>query len=127
MMRGDDVLQANRLFSAKTGLGRGRLVLAIKALLFFMIAKSYPLLWNNRIDGARQWFQIWDQWDFGYYQKIAEFGYSRNDGSIAFYPLFSWLMALVTYISRSYLAAGLIISGIASIIAVIVFAKTCPA
>jgi hypothetical protein len=98
-------------------------VLAIKALLFFMIAKSYPLLWNSRIDGARQWFQIWDQWDFGYYQKIAEFGYSRNDGSIAFYPLFPWLMALVTYISRSYLAAGLIISGIASIVAAIVLRR----
>ena len=98
-------------------------VLAIKGLLFFVGARSYPMLWNTRMDGARQWFQIWDQWDFGYYQKIAEFGYSRNDGSTAFYPLFPWLMGLVTYISKSYLAAGLIISGIASIIAAILLRR----
>ena len=98
-------------------------VLAIKALLFFVGAKSYPMLWDSRIDGVQHWFQIWDQWDFGYYQKIAEFGYSRNDGSIAFYPLFSWLIALVTYTCRSYLAASLIISGVASIVAAILLRR----
>ena len=75
------------------------------------------------MNGARQWFQIWDQWDFGYYQKIAEFGYSGDDGSIAFYPLFPWLMGLGTYISKSYLAAGLIISAIASIVAAILLRR----
>jgi hypothetical protein len=98
-------------------------VLAIKALLFFVVAKSYPMLWNSPMDGPRQWFQIWDQWDFGYYQKIAEFGYSPSDGSIAFYPLFPWLMGLVNYISKSYLAAGLIISGIALIVAAILLRR----
>jgi hypothetical protein len=94
-------------------------VLAIEILLFFVGAKSYPILWDKPLDGARRWFGIWDQWDFGYYQKIAEFGYSQADGSLAFYPLFPWLMGLVTSVTRSYLAAGLIISGIASIIAAI--------
>jgi hypothetical protein len=98
-------------------------VLAVKGLLFFVCARSYPMLWDTRMDGIGQWFQIWDQWDFGYYQKIAEFGYSRNDGSIAFYPLFPWLMGLLTYISKSYLASGLIISGIASIVAVILLRR----
>jgi hypothetical protein len=39
------------------------------------------------------------------------------------YPLFPWLMGLVTLISRSYLAAGLIISGIASIVAAILLRR----
>lgn len=98
-------------------------VLAIKGLLFFISARSYPMLWNIRMDGAWQWVQIWDQWDFGYYQKIAEFGYSRNDGSTLFYPLFPWLMGLVTYMIKSYLVAGLIISGIASIVAAVLLRR----
>jgi len=98
-------------------------VLAIKGLLFFVGARSYPMIWNTRMDGARKWLQIWDQWDFGYYQKIAEFGYSWNDGSLAFYPLFPWLMGFVTDLTKSYLAAGLIISGIASIAAAILLRR----
>lgn len=98
-------------------------VLAIKLLLFYFGAKSYAVLWDKYLASPHQWLQIWDQWDFGYYQKIAESGYSRNDGSIAFYPLFPWLMRLVSYIGKSYLAAGLIISGIASIIAAILLRR----
>jgi hypothetical protein len=98
-------------------------VMAIKLILFYFGAMSYAVLWDKYVTSPHQWFEIWDQWDFGYYQKIAEFGYSRNDGSTAFYPLFPWLMGLVTYISKSYLAAGLIISGIASIIAAILLRR----
>src|SRR6266487_7097363 len=61
--------------------------------------------------------------DFGYYQKIAEFGYSGADGSIAFYPLFPWLVRLVACVSRSYLAAGFIVSGIASAVAAILLRR----
>ncbi len=69
-------------------------VMAIKLLLFLIGVTSYPMLWNRYPPSPRNWLQIWDQWDFGYYQKIAELGYSRDDGSIAFYPLFPWLIRL---------------------------------
>ena len=98
-------------------------VLAIKILLFYFGATSYAVLWDHYITSPHQWFEIWDQWDFGYYQKIAEFGYSGTDGSIAFYPLFPWLIRLVAYFSISYLAAGLIVSGIASVIAAILLRR----
>jgi hypothetical protein len=98
-------------------------VMAIKALLFFVGAKSYEVLWDNYITSPYQWFEIWDQWDFGYYQKIAEFGYSSADGSIAFYPLFPWLVRLVACVSRNYLAAGFIVSGIASVVAAILLRR----
>src|SRR6187200_1157333 len=92
-------------------------VIAIKTLLFVIGVKSYPMLWDKYAPTPNRWFALWDQWDFGYYQKIAEFGYEAKDGSLAFYPLFPWLLRLVAYISGSYLAAGLIVSGIASVAA----------
>src|SRR6266850_941629 len=98
-------------------------VMAIKALLFSFGAMSYAVLWDSYITNPYQWFGIWDQWDFGYYQKIAEFGYSGTDGSIAFYPLFPWLVRLVACVSRSYLAAGFIVSGIASVVAAILLRR----
>src|SRR5262245_13209879 len=98
-------------------------VMAIKLLLFYFGATSYAVLWNKYITSPHQWFGIWDQWDFGYYEKIAEFGYSGSDGSTAFYPLFPWLLRLVGYVSKSYLAAGLIVSGIASVIAAILLRR----
>ncbi len=46
-----------------------------------------------------------------------------TDGSIAFYPLFPWLVRLVACVSRSYLAAGFIVSGIASVVAAILLRR----
>jgi len=98
-------------------------VITIKGLLFYLGATSYAVLWDKYITNPHQWFAIWDQWDFGYYQEIAEFGYSATDGSIAFYPLFPWLLRLVACFSKSYLAAGLIVSGIASVAAAILLRR----
>jgi len=94
-------------------------VIAIKLLLFLVGVKSYPMLWDRPEPRPDNWLQIWDQWDFGYYRKIAEFGYGAGDGSLALYPLFPWSMRLVAYVTRSYLVAGLLISAIACIIAAI--------
>lgn len=98
-------------------------VLAIKALLFLIGVKSYPMLWDKYAPTPYRWFALWDQWDFGYYQKIAEFGYEARDGSLAFYPLFPYLLRLVAYISGSYVAAGLIVSGIASVAAAVLLRR----
>ena len=98
-------------------------VMAVKILLFVMAVESYAMLWDRYPPTLNRWFDIWDQWDFGYYQKIAEFGYEERDGSLAFYPLFPWLLRLVAYTSGSYLAAGLIVSGIASVAAAILLRR----
>ena len=98
-------------------------VLTIKALLFLIGVKSYAMLWDRYPPSLSRWFEIWDQWDFGYYQKIAEFGYEAMDSSLAFYPLFPWLLRFVASISGSYLAAGLIVSGIASIVAAVLLRR----
>ncbi len=98
-------------------------VLAIKILLFLIAVKSHTMLWDEWVTSPYQWFQTWDQWDFGYYQEIAEFGYNKTDGSIAFYPLFPGLIRLVAYFSGNYLAAGLIVSGIACVVAAILLRR----
>jgi hypothetical protein len=98
-------------------------VIAIKTLLFVIGVKSYPMLWDKYAPTPNRWFELWDQWDFGYYQRIAEFGYEARDGSLAFYPLFPYLLRLVAYISGSYLAAGLIVSGIASVAAAVLLRR----
>jgi hypothetical protein len=98
-------------------------VLGVKILLFVLAAKSYAVIWGSWLPSAHQWFEIWDQWDFGYYHKIAEFGYTTDDGSLEFYPLFPWLVRLVGHICGSYLAAGLIVSGIASVTAAILLRR----
>jgi len=98
-------------------------VIAIKTLLFVIGVKSYPMLWDKYSPTPNRWFEPWDQWDFGYYQKIAEFGYEARDGSLAFYPLFPYLLRSVAYISGSYLAAGLIVSGIASVAAAVLLRR----
>src|SRR6187401_1017922 len=98
-------------------------VVAIKTLLVVIGVKSYPMLWDKYAPTPNRWFALWDQWDFGYYQKIAEFGYEAKDGSLAFYPLFPWLLRLFAYTSGSYLAAGLIVSGIASVAAAVLLRR----
>lgn len=98
-------------------------VLGIKILLFVVAAASYAVIWGTWLGGYRGWLQIWDQWDFGYYREIAEVGYNSTDGSILFYPLFPWSLWLVGKFCQSYLAAGLIVSGIAGVSAAILLRR----
>jgi len=87
--------------------------LELKAIPCFGINTHQP-----RIDGSRYGIS-----GISAIQKIAEFGYEAKDGSLAFYPLFPWLLRLVAYISGSYLAAGLIVSGIASVAAAVLLRR----
>src|SRR5258708_7036283 len=58
----------------------------------------------------------WHRWDTGWYLKIAVKGYSADDGSIIFQPLYPGLMALVGVVVGDKLLAGLIVSSVACII-----------
>ena len=99
-------------------------VMAIKLLLFYFGATSYAVLWDKYVTSPHQWFEIWDQWDFGYYQKIAEFGYSGTDGSTAFYPLFPWLVRLVfpIFILFALLGRNRFCAGILTVWSLLLFA-----
>lgn len=98
-------------------------VIAIKILLFALGVKSYPIFWDRYLQGPRQWFGIWNYWDAVHYQQIAQFGYAATGVTKSFYPLFPWSVRLVAYISGNYLAAGFIVSGIASVVAAILLRR----
>jgi hypothetical protein len=98
-------------------------VMAIKGLLFLVGTTSHSILWNTRLQGAGQWFEIWNRWDTGIYEQIAQFGHTGADFLTSFYPLFPWLVRLVAHLGSGYFIAALIISGIASIFAAILLRR----
>ncbi len=58
----------------------------------------------------------WQRWDTIWYTKIAEQGYSANDLSTAFFPLYPLLIRVTaTLLSINSVAAGLIISSLAAL------------
>lgn len=66
---------------------------------------------------------VWARWDSGFYLSIAENGYNFELGqqsSVAFFPLYPLLMALITPIVGSTLAAGVVVSN-AALLGALVF------
>jgi hypothetical protein len=101
----------------------GGWVIAIKLLLFYFGVKSYYVIEDKRLHGVHGWFEIWNRWDALHYLAIAQSGYKPTGVSRAFYPLYPWLIRLLAYFNGSYLAAALIISGVASIVAAILLRR----
>jgi hypothetical protein len=102
------------------------MVCAIKAFLFLAAGQSYQVLQNQPIVGLRGWLEIWNRWDAVNYQKLAQFGYGATGELrplLVFYPLFPWLVRLVTFISRDYLVSAFFVSTIASLVTAIVLLR----
>jgi hypothetical protein len=62
-------------------------------------AQDYPPHVNDRLTATftgipHYLFDIWARWDSVWYLQIAEYGYSRADGSTAFFPLYPLLIAI---------------------------------
>lgn len=94
------------------------IIIAVKALLFLFAGQSYQALQNQRLAGVRGWFEIWNRWDSINYQKLAEFGYLATDEMrprLVFYPLFPWLVRLISFVTHDYLISAFIVSTIASL------------
>lgn len=96
--------------------------LATKILLFVLAAKSFPALWDKR-QTWRELFYNWDRWDAWHYQQIAQAGYSAAGVTKAFYPLYPWTIRVVAFVVDNQFAAALVVSGIALIVAVILFRR----
>jgi hypothetical protein len=60
---------------------------------------------------------VWLRWDTAWYLKIAASGYAVNDGSIAFMPLYPWLMRVTGELfGGNLLLGGIIVSNLAGLI-----------
>jgi len=64
---------------------------------------------------------IWFRWDAIWYLKIAAFGYSPQDGTFAFMPLYPWLVRGFSALIGDYLLAALLISNLACLAALLLF------
>ena len=65
-------------------------------------------------------FEIWSQWDAVHLARVSEYGYtdpSTHPHATVFFPLFPLLLSSLSFLGLSPLAAGLLISGVASLIA----------
>lgn len=92
------------------------LVLGIKALLLVFAVQTLSTLGKSH----NGWLQIWNRWDAVHYLRLAEKGYSATGEqrlSLAFFPLYPWLVRAVQFIARDVHLAAFIVSGIASIAA----------
>jgi hypothetical protein len=81
----------------------------------------FPAAAALHTDGISQALvNVWMRWDTAWYLKIAASGYAANDGSIAFMPLYPWLIKASGFLLGGNLLLGaILISNLAAIIAVI--------
>ncbi len=71
-----------------------------------------------------QYINLWYRSDTAFYLKIAAQGYSATDGSIAFAPLYPFLIrTLGKLLGDNYLLAGLLLTNTAALIGVILLYK----
>ena len=76
--------------------------------------QTFQILSNQRMRGAHNWLEIWNRWDSLHYLKLAEFGYSSTDPMKAWlYPLFPWTVRVFAWVTRDYLVAAFVVSGLA--------------
>jgi hypothetical protein len=84
-----------------------------------MFADVAPL----ETDGVSQALvNVWMRWDTAWYLKIAASGYAANDASIAFMPLYPWLIKVAGFLLGGNLLLGaILVSNLAALIAMILF------
>lgn len=84
-------------------------------LLIFVVVGLFACLVLYPDSGPDAALWIWKRWDALHYVNLAELGYSgyMEDGKhlfLVFFPLYPWLMRLVSALTGNTMAAGLLIS-----------------
>jgi mannosyltransferase PIG-V len=92
----------------------------------FMLSVSAPLLFNRGNDFPNVW-RAWLQWDVWHLKAVAEFGYNNGEPSgaplAAFFPGFPLLVRVVSWTGIGYVAAGIVVSAVASAVAGVYLAR----
>lgn len=84
-------------------------------LVIFVVVGLFTCLVLYPDSGPDAALWIWKRWDALHYMNLAELGYSgyMEDGKhlfLVFFPLYPWLMRLVSALTGNTMAAGLLIS-----------------
>jgi len=102
------------------------MVLTIKAMVLIYGTLSFQITNNERIDSLSRLISIWNQWDAQQYQRIAQHGYGTTGDyrlALVFYPLYPWIVRLITLVVRDSVVGALVVSGIASVVAGVALAR----
>jgi Gpi18-like mannosyltransferase len=97
-------------------------VLILKGLVLGVAVLSIGTLFDQK----ETWQTLWTRWDATHYLNLARDGYvAKGEGrfSIAFYPLYPWLVRAAYFVCRNYFVAALLVSAVASVFAGILFRR----
>jgi hypothetical protein len=79
---------------------------------------TLPLLRHDPL--SEKLVNIWFRWDTGWYLKIAAQGYSAQDSSIAYLPLYPLSIRwLASWLGEDYLLSALLVSNLATLVALL--------
>lgn len=100
-----------------------RIAVAVLALATLWLVADTP---GGRVTS---WLSGWDRWDTGLFVKVARFGYEgypehySDRGIVAFFPGEPLLLRLVHLVVRDWIASGLLISAVASAVALVALGR----
>lgn len=86
------------------------------------------MLISLQLNPKRHWFEVFTQWDSNFYLEIARQGYTWTLGqasSVAFFPLYPTLMALLHLLIPDLVLCGMVLSFGFFLAALIVLHKLC--
>lgn len=99
----------------------GLWIWAIANVAYLLVNVVFWALRSEAGPSAGDFLAVWNRWDTGHYIYIATNGYNPNTENPAFFPLYPALMAgLDPLLPGDMLAAGLMISSLATLIALVV-------
>ena len=91
-------------------------ILLVKLSFFAFIVVAVPVLANR----YTPWWQLVNRWDAERYLRLARDGYGGSGEEIFFlvgFPLYPWLVRMVSWLGLGIPLAALVVSGVASIAA----------
>lgn len=98
------------------------IIFSIKAATLFLSYISFEIFQNT----APTILELWNRWDTPHYINIAQNGYTNvGDSSffIVFFPLYPLLIRLFSVFIGDYLFSAMVVSNLASVLAVLYFYK----
>jgi Mannosyltransferase (PIG-V) len=97
---------------------------ALAVVFVFAFEPDSPRRHGPTPGGHGYWLDLWGNWDGAWYRRVAEHGYGAHDGTAAFYPLYSGLLAgLGRVFGGHYVAAGIVLSLAAAAVAFVMLRR----
>src|SRR5579863_2847430 len=94
------------------------MVIVIKVMVLLFGALAFQVHNGERVRTLTQLLTIWNRWDGGQYQMIAQKGYAAAGDqrlALAFFPLYPWLTRMTAVVVRDVMLSAFLVSTIASV------------